>query len=779
MSDQDELWHFFDARRAARNAIVHRRSMTPDEFVIIGPVSERKKQLCEILNKECFSDHPDPYFQSPKLLVDFVARYAKHLKPNSILDPVCGYGMLLAGSAESAGAEVVHGVDINEKAVEIASAIAGDSAKILNGDCLVSRGELLQKYDFIVADPPLGVRLSREQSEAIGLQTQLLEQAVLSLTASRLSDHGVGLVVVSPGFFFFNPGRRSCPSLDELGCRISAALHIPSGSRIHTGMSSYLLVLERGQQEDLFVGQLNQEPEHQDQLVSNMIRRKPKGDTSLGRLCALNKFKGFKTFVDQEALSRIAVKIGWTAYSFEKVFTHCERVHEDQDPALEEDAYSLYLKILGEVRASTHIDDLPSRVSKKIEVPRLLHLKVDPESADPNFMEYWFNETQVGQLTISSIRGDRHQFSQRELKSSKIYLPDLQEQKLIVQSTSYLGKVRAEIAELEDSLRSGSESVTELFERIQTINQEDRYEDWLESLPFPLASILWRQHASKGSAHLQYKILLQFFEALAAFLATVHLSAFMAEEEIWDKYGDGLKRKLIENKLSLDHATFGSWKLTFEYLSGKCSSLLQDADEHGSDQTWTSIFRSTDRKFVEMLSHKNLRKILQRANKIRNDWDGHSGAIGEASSKEILRQLVELVQEVRAVFGRSWQRYELIQPGLARYQDGLHSVTSKRLVGTRSSPFEERVYQSKDPLEFGQLYLFDSVAQRGLPLLSFIQVMPSPEQQAFACYIYSRVTDDQARFVSYHFEQESEIHHHTEGIQSALEKLDLSESMDA
>ena len=61
-------------------------------------------------------------------------------------------------------------------------------------------------------------------------------------------------------------------------------------------------------------------------------------------------------------------------------------------------------------------------------------------------------------------------------------------------------------------------------------------------------------------------------------------------------------------------------------------------------------------------------------------------------------------------------------------------------MGTRCNPFEKRVYESEDPLETGGLYLFDSVSRRGLELLPFLTVMPSPEQSADACYVLSRAT---------------------------------------
>jgi len=482
--------------------------------------------------------------------------------------------------------------------------------------------------------------------------------------------------------------------------------------------------------------------------------------------------------VAQENLSRLARDLGWTEYAAEAVFPHHERMREDGEGALSEDADSLYLKVVGKGRASTQLDEL--RTGKTQKVREVLHLKLDPAVADPAFMTHWFNETRIGRLTLSALTSGTTipRISPRDLLCSQIFLPALSEQSLVVEGAAYLGRVRAEVAELEGALWSGSDSVEDLVERIRTINQDDRYEDWLETLPFPLASILWRHHASQDTYRHRYGVLLHFFEATAAFLATVHLSAFMSDDEAWDRYGKGLQEKLSGQKLSLDRATFGAWKLVFEYLSSVCASVIEEEGQEGEKPLWQRLFCTNDLKVVEMLSDSRLRRILQDANKVRNDCHGHGGAIGEEAAKSIHQQLEDLVQQVRGVFGRAWQGCELIQPDAGRYSQGVHSVTSKRLMGTRSAPFEERVYESQHALESGALYLFDTVSQRGLQLRSFIEVIPSPEQQAVACFIFSRTEKDGARWVSYHFEQESEIHHYSEDVNEALKRLNQFKEME-
>ena len=171
------------------------------------------------------------------------------------------------------------------------------------------------------------------------------------------------------------------------------------------------------------------------------------------------------------------------------------------------------------------------------------------------------------------------------------------------------------------------------------------------------------------------------------------------------------------------------------------------------------MYATSDQKIIELLINSKIQDILQQANKIRNDSQGHGGAIGDEQAKFIHGDLFNLVQELRGVYGRSWLNYQMIQPQSGRYKNGIHEVNCKRIMGSRSSPFVEMVFKSEHALESNSLYLFDEVNQSGLKLQPFIEVIPSPVKQAVACFFYNRIEQEGARWISYHFEQESEITH--------------------
>ena len=373
-------------------------------------------------------------------------------------------------------------------------------------------------------------------------------------------------------------------------------------------------MIERGQQQDLFVGQIRPDPKHQDQLVANLYRRKPKGPSSLGRLCPLSEFSGFKAFVSQENLSRLARECGWKEYAAEEVFRQHAVIRNDKaNDDLSVDADSLFLKLVGRGVASTQLDEL--KAGKSARVNEVLHLKVDPDIADPAYLTHWFNETRIGLLSLDALKGGTiiPRIRAADLLRSSIYLPSLVQQRLVIEGAAYLGRIRAEANELESALWSETESVDGLVERIHSINHEDRYEDWIETLPFPRRRFSGDTSLPRARIAIATKCCCTSFEATAAFLATVHLSAFMSDDETWEEYGKNLHEKLSEQRLSLNRATFGTWKLVAERLGSVCSSIIKDAE---MESLWQRIYGTTDLKVVEMLSDPRLRQILQKANKV-------------------------------------------------------------------------------------------------------------------------------------------------------------------
>jgi hypothetical protein len=696
-------------------------------------------------------DWPGGEHYTPRPLTSFIGKLASGNTAQSVLDPSCGLGLLLHEVAASAGSQVVHGIDINHECGQVAQALLGKDTTILVSDALASPAGLRSTYDLIVANPPFGlnVRCASKLPHLDGDFRGDLGHALAVWACSRLSDRGTAMFILTSAFLWSKHGLQAQEAVRKSGCRVRALIHLPGGTFSHTGISTYLAVFERGEQEEVFIGEFSESPDHQKSLIENLRRRKAGEHPALGRMCLLANFRGFDALVAKERLNRLVRAAGWVKHAAEAVIVNAARVNA-LDGGDTRDSNSLYLRLIGRPVAVLDAADLP-----KSALRESVCLSIDSTIADARYLAHWFNQSPIGQTTVATVAqgGTLPRLDLTALLKAGLYLPPLAEQRQFLQSVAHLNRIRAEAMELESALWSGSGAVAIVAEKIRTINQEDRYEDWIESLPFPLASILWRHRAGGGSTRERLEILSHFFEATAAFVATIHLSAFMADDALWRDVAPGLSKSLLSQKLSLDKATFGAWKVTAEYLSGRCKKLLSD---DGKRSTITRVYGTPSQNHVDMLCRPDLLSAIQRANAIRNSF-AHGGALGQDDAQGIHDELLTLVHTLRGVFGRSWVDYELIQPSQSRFRGGVYKYTASRLVGTRSAPFEVVERESVQPLESDRLYLFDAAGQSGLLLRPFIRVMPSPEKKANACFIFSRCEQGGARFVSYHFEQESSM----------------------
>ncbi|MCU0754823.1 MAG: N-6 DNA methylase [Xanthomonadales bacterium] len=709
---------------------------------------------------------------TPKALASFIGRLAALQSVQSVLDPTCGLGVLLNAVAVSTAAQIIHGVEINIECREIARSVVGDSATILLGDILKSPSGLQAHYDLIVANPPFGLRL-RGGAMVPHLDENYrgdMGHALAVWTCAKLSAGGTAMMILSPTFLRSPDGRAAQSAISKCGCRIRALIHLPRGSFPHTSIDAYLAVLEHGTQQEVFIAQYSDVPQHQQSLIENYHQRRNGKQLTLGRLCTLSEFPGFEALARGERLKRMVRTKQWQRMAARLVIAKTESLRSSQG-MIEQDSNSLFLRLAGQPTAFIDSSKISSTGMREC-----VRLSIDPTKADARYMVHWFNESPIGQLIVAGVRrsGPKPRIDLETLMNADLYLPAQTEQRQILQGIDHLNRIRAEATELECALWSSAEDSHKIVEQIKSINQQDHYNDWIESLPFPLASILWRHHAGGVSTRERFEVLLHFFEATAAFLATVHLSAFMLEDDVWRETAPELKKSLATQNLSLDRATFGAWRLTFEFLSKKCRKLLDDSNQKSA---FGEVYGASSGRHLELICNPEIVAVLQRANKIRNETTGHGGAIGGDEAERIHDTLFELVQRIRGVFGRSWLDYELIQPSEGAYRGGIHHYKARRLMGTRSAPFEVVKRDSVQALEADQLYLFDASSQRGMKLRPFIRVMPSPEKKANACFIFSRSEKSGAHFVSYHFEEESSITAQIPEIDETFRRINIFDVM--
>jgi hypothetical protein len=135
------------------------------------------------------------------------------------------------------------------------------------------------------------------------------------------------------------------------------------------------------------------------------------------------------------------------------------------------------------------------------------------------------------------------------------------------------------LAESPDERPASAEQVLEAFEPARVYRTADEgLVPWADTLPFPLASILWHYEGEPDEG-VKVDYLLKFFEALAQFAATALLSACVTDRVLLDANRSAwLAGERSPRPLDLRLATFGMWVELAERVATTLRALLEDED---------------------------------------------------------------------------------------------------------------------------------------------------------------------------------------------------------
>lgn len=390
-----------------------------------------------------------------------------------------------------------------------------------------------------------------------------------------------------------------------------------------------------------------------------------------------------------------------------------------------------------------------------------IEIWLDPKKALSDYIIGFFINSDLGQRIYPDIiaKFDKEipvvYVSKSSIENCTIYLPSIKVQTEAIREQTKLASLHSEIDELSSQLWLKPLLLDDISKRIKQINNEDTFSAWLDQLPFPLASILWSYHTQSRTEKESYEKLLHFFEACAEFFSIVHISALASNNDLWSEIESRIKSQLSDHHLRISTATFGTWITLLESMA-KYTRKELNSDRRKQDIL--NAYKASKQTYVEQLSNKGIITVLKEAVAIRNRWQGHSGAVSDLKAQEIHDKLISLLQKIRGLITGIWECYELILPESGKYSQGEFLYKARRIVGNRT-PFEQTEVSTVHPLEDNCLHLVSCETNDAIKLLPLLQVIPGPKTDVDACYFYNRIEKQtgEARYVSYHFDRDSDL----------------------
>lgn len=691
-------------------------------------------------------------FICPPIIRNFIAGYLQAGKADSILDPWAD-SLLLLPLANSVKAQHVHGFIRSPLLVEVTANLDRDHRVVWRqGGFLGAQITEETKYDAIVSCAPFGMRPVMESIELDGEKVRVRgDEASLTLLRAchYLKPDGVALFVVANGFFYPNNVDSVYTAMPHFGLAVNAAIAVPADAfRPVTSVPTTLIIIGRGSADQLFVGHLSGDPDHDYVLLQNLLTRKRGKDVTLGTIVARSEYHGYDGVASRALVAELGRKRGILPRKLSEIAVEINLTSANEYPGFAEQANAIYIPLMGVGQVISSLSQAtlkhPSGYAQVV---------LDANLALTQYTAHYLNTALGKEARRAIITGlYRPRLAKDRIGEISVYLPDREIQLQATETLTQIENLFSTLEELRERLWTQPRRIREVDRDLKAVNRVDTFAGWLDTLPFPLASILWTYHAMGTDYQRRYERLLHFFEALAEFLSAILIAGFQQDAEWQSRTKSELKATLAGQSLNI--GTFGMWVHITENLAKEARTYLNGKEEE--QVRCFAMFRTTDREVLSMLFTSDIIAVLQQANDLRNSWSGHTGAVGLATARERHTVLESLLAKVRRVYSSRWQGYRLIKADTAAFERGIYRFQVELIMGTRT-PFESDEVLTDQPMDYKHLYLLAEGSHQPLKLVPFIQVMPSPKTAANACYFYNRAEGDRLRFVSYHFEQDAEI----------------------
>lgn len=743
-----QLWQAMDAARS--------RGQVIDESALAALLAKQKGRLqpdeLDTLLTALSGGALD--WLRPEPVRQFVAALLNDTKGARVLDPCAGSGTLLIRAAQQLSAPNAVGVVPRANGLAVAQSLSfGGTLSLRTGDPVKDPGLLEGVFDVIVTCTPFGGRRTEELCLEFPTGTLRFRGSYAEVLVLRSLEHlakdGVGLFVVSPGVWSGDRSEAWRAALEQMGMSIDAHFTFPPGTFAPlTSIPGILLRVRHGPRPKLFVGEVGEDREHWPSLLSNLARLRADPNPRLGAVVDPATFVSFDAFLAERRCTELARKTGLPLVSLRDIVVEARRLPKGAEHHLEADA-AVYLPEAGARAAVASLSELTGKHAG------YLQLVCRPDLVESEYLARLLN-TEFGlALRDRAIQGlAAPKLNTGQFLKQSLPLPDLATQRSILGLAQEIRGLRAELGDLESGLFDRPKRVAEFEKALRRVNHEDRFEEWLEMLPFPLASILWTFHCQTGPKA-RYETLLHFFEACAEFHAIILMSGLLSTLHLEVQRKD-FATFLSEKQIRLDHASFGSWQQIGARLAKQFRAQLNDGSNEGGRQAIRAAFRTRNDRALSMLFDGSLFNLLGEANHLRNTWLGHSGFVDDRAAEHRLATLTGHLTRYRELAADHWLSLPLFQPRTMKFVDGHFSTTADCLMGSRT-PFRSETIATSVPLEDGRLHILAQGEDTALALLPLVRMMTSPTSAQNACYFYSRQDGSEVRFVAYHFTSEADV----------------------
>lgn len=710
---------------------------------------------------------------SERFVSDFISDYLRHVPHSALLDPFAGLGGLIGSIAQELAPVSALALMDGQREVDLAKVIYPDApVEWLTGAAsevlVASQGT----FDVIVGC----VRLGRPAiSHTVTYKGQSLrlhdepDRIVAAQALEHLAATGAAIFVLTIDFLGSARAESLAKQLQQLGIFLDTALLIPRGAfEPASRRSGLLVVLKRVQPDRVFVGELSSEVAHNAILLKNLLARQNGAKPQLGALVKRSDLTTVQAVFAEQEIKRYARNMGAPQIAIADIVLAMNFARSHQAKPYVDTANSVYLPLIGRSAAVTSLGQLKLRPHNYVQIV------LDQEKADAHYVAHFFNAP-LGLLIRESLQsGDTiPHITEAALARAQLFLPDIQTQAHVLDTQTRITNFQTEIERLGRSLVEHPRSyrkVEEVVAKWEQANGEDSA-TWFETLPFPLASILWAYYA-ESNVERRVHLLLHFFEALAEYLATVLLSIYASDPQVYARFRNDWIDNSRESRNPQERPAFGFWNSLSSRLAKATRQLLDNAQ---GDQNCRDLFHLVDPILANAITTKDLYASIGKSCTYRNLWKGHGGIAGGMEHQSRLSELEHHLATVHKVISDFHATTWLIAPGASVYNKGVHHHTVRLLMGANPN-FRTKQVETLTAMDTDDLYLLREGSDHPLRLLPFVRLIPPTASGRI--YFYSSRQGSSIRWVSYQGNGRSDLENSDSQVEAALQLLSPQNSQE-
>lgn len=743
--------------------------------------NKKKENKLKISKKNQFSEQTSEYFYKinslqfdknhfkiPKELSSLISKYIKNKDIKSVFDPfVATTDDLTPFLLKKKFIKKLVGVVLDPRLYKIIKSQAllnNLNASYLLGDSLEQLTKVKEKFDAIISFPPMIFSLKNKQLEKWDFSkiSDDYPNIVIWQSLDKLKDGGECIFIAPDSFLLKQNGVRK--NLKERGYYINSIIKLPSSIlRPYSSRIPNIIVISKKKTDEIFIAEFSSDYDN-NKFVNSWINKIVGSIPELGVMVNSDEL-----ITVDHYLNKIKAENELEKYPYSRV-TIKELINEvnlgasaKNNNGFEDKPNSIFIPTIGVTPVVNTVSNL------KIKPQNYIQLVLNKNKVINEYLSGFLN-SKVGLKLLDTIKTGEFikKITKQNIKEIAIPLPDLRKQHALIYLDNQIKQLSSIANNLSFELWNRPTALSSVKKDLNLINKGDEIEYLIKRLPFPVASILMKYHR-EDNPHKKLEYLNYFFEALTELLCTILISAFYH-----DKNGLSILKEILDtdrDKAAIKKTTFGGWVNISSRFSKKFREFI--SSEKDEDKEYAKELLKIDNlSTLNALLSKDIYVVLDEVSKKRNDWLGHSAPVSNKEAQKRHELLKYNLDKIYDPILDLFSEYKLLKPRNEMvFEDDIFRVKVDVAIGSDTN-FERTTINLIKPLEKNRLHFYEEGNNQSLTLLPFVKLRPSPETELNSCYFYNRTEKKgDYRWLSYHFDYESEIVEGDKVLEEVIEKI--------